>query len=88
MSLSTSSIASARTTYLAQAIADGRALSTQVQMMENPLERERYAMELQNVAAMMAYPDLWSSPLAHYLDQGRREGLADLCNAAMLGKSS
>jgi hypothetical protein len=86
MSVSTSSIASARTTSLSQAISDAQILFSHVQLMEISTEREIYGKELQNVAALMAYPDLWNSPVAHYLDQSRRTALAELCNAAILGE--
>lgn len=87
MSASTSSIVSLRTTSLALAISTAQALFTQVQALVLPGEKLVYEKELADVAALMAYPDLSTSPVRAYLEQGRREELWELVNAAILGES-
>jgi hypothetical protein len=45
----------------------------------------KYWETLQNLVALIAYPNPYESPLAHYLSQSRREEVAELVNNHILG---
>jgi CTLH/CRA C-terminal to LisH motif domain len=44
----------------------------------------KYAEQLQDIIALIAYPNPYDSPLAHYLSQSRREDVARLINERIL----
>lgn len=80
----TSSSVSTRTTSLALSLPHCRALHDFVHQLPEPLERAIFAKELENVAGLLAYVDPWDSPVRKYLDQSRRDSLAERVNAAIL----
>lgn len=53
-----------------------------------PRESRRYAQQVQDVCGLLAYNDMEASPLAGYLEQERRVGLADMVEGCIMGKSS
>ncbi|MBW0493794.1 hypothetical protein O181_033509 [Austropuccinia psidii MF-1] len=80
----TSSSVSTRTTSLALSLPHCRALHDFVHQLPEPVERAIFAKELENVAGLLAYVDPWDSPIKKYLDQSRRDLLAERVNAAIL----
>ncbi|CAK5277667.1 unnamed protein product [Mycena citricolor] len=55
-----------------------------VSMLTHPHERADYDKEVENVIALLAYPDPEASPVAKYLSQERREAVANQINTAIL----
>lgn len=51
-----------------------------------PREARRYAQQVQDVCGLLAYTDMEASPLAGYLEQERRQRLADMVEGCILGK--
>jgi hypothetical protein len=49
-------------------------------------EARRYAPQIQDVCGLLAYTDMESSPLAGYLEQGRRVRLAEMVEGCILGE--
>lgn len=52
-----------------------------------PRESRRYAQQVQDVCGLLAYNDMDASPLAGYLEQERRVGLADMVEGCIMGTS-
>ena len=46
----------------------------------------KYAQDLQDVLSLLAYPDPLQSPVAHFLDQSRRDLVSAQLNAYILCK--
>jgi hypothetical protein len=51
-----------------------------------PREARRYAQQVQDVCGLLAYTDMEASPLAGYLEQERRQRLADIVEGCILGE--
>lgn len=51
-----------------------------------PREAARYAQQVQDVCGLLAYTDMEASPLAGYLEQERRQRLADMVDGCILGR--
>lgn len=51
-----------------------------------PQEAARYAHQVQDVCGLLAYTDMEASPLAGYLEQERRQRLADMVDGCILGR--
>lgn len=51
-----------------------------------PREARKYAQQVQDVCGLLAYTDMEASPLAGYLEQERRQRLADMVEGCILGK--
>ncbi|KAJ9108545.1 hypothetical protein QFC19_002261 [Naganishia cerealis] len=49
-----------------------------------PREARRYAQQVQDVCGLLAYNDMEASPLAGYLEQERRVGLADMVEGCVM----
>ncbi|KAI8459522.1 CTLH/CRA C-terminal to lish motif domain-containing protein [Phakopsora pachyrhizi] len=79
-----SSTISTQTSSLALSLPHCRALYAYVHQLAQPTERVIFNKELENVSALLAYLDPWNSPVKKYLDQSRRELLAERVNAAIL----
>jgi hypothetical protein len=54
------------------------------QALQDPQERAEYLHELSTVSSLLAYKVPEQSPMAKYLAQDRREGVADEINSAIL----
>ena len=70
-----------------KAIAQSQALGKKVQEMPAGRDKESWQKECVDVSGLLAYVDLSICPVRGYLAQERREGLAELVNAAVLRKS-
>lgn len=51
-----------------------------------PRESRKYAQQVQDVCGLLAYTDMEASPLAGYLEQGRRVRLAEMVEGCILGE--
>ncbi|KAJ9094680.1 hypothetical protein QFC21_005837 [Naganishia friedmannii] len=52
-----------------------------------PRESRRYAQQVQDVCGLLAYNDMEASPLAGYLEQERRVGLADMVEGCIMAST-
>ncbi|KAJ9115867.1 hypothetical protein QFC22_005009 [Naganishia vaughanmartiniae] len=52
-----------------------------------PREGRRYAQQVQDVCGLLAYNDMEASPLAGYLEQERRVGLADMVEGCIMAST-
>ncbi|KAI5476214.1 LisH dimerization motif containing protein [Pseudohyphozyma bogoriensis] len=84
MASSTSSIASVRTTSIMKAITSSQLLRNKVSLLPAGSIREAWEKECVDVSGLLAYTDLSMCPVRGYLDQSRRETLADLVDAGVL----
>lgn len=55
-----------------------------VELLRKPEDRTTYLKELENVGGLLAYKVPEMSPMSKYLDQARRERVADQINRAIL----
>lgn len=85
-STTSSSTVSSRTHSIALSLPHARSLFCYAQTLPKPNERAIFVKELESVSGLLAYVDPWTSPIKRYLDQSRREMLAEIVNAAILGK--
>ncbi|KAH9819227.1 hypothetical protein DFH28DRAFT_68495 [Melampsora americana] len=83
-STSSSSTMSSRTHSIALSLPHARSLFCYVQTLPKPNERAIFVKELESVSGLLAYVDPWNSPIKRYLDQSRRDMLAEIVNAAIL----
>lgn len=59
-------------------------LYAQVKALRRPADRAEYQKELTNVSGLLTYTHPEASPVARYLEQERRERVADQINSAIL----
>lgn len=85
---SASSAVSQKTAHLALSLSYCQALWRRAGELPDPSERVVFLKELESVSALLSYPDPWASPARRYMEQSRRDGLAERVNAAILGPSS
>jgi hypothetical protein len=71
-----------------KAISYSQTLGSKVRAMREGKEKEAWEKECVDVSALLAYSDLSICPVRGYLAQERREGLAEMVNAAILCESS
>ncbi|GAA5979145.1 hypothetical protein JCM11641_008440 [Rhodosporidiobolus odoratus] len=86
MSASTNSLSSS--VLLSTAISQSQALREKVLRLPLGKEREGWEKESIDVCGLLAYKDLASCPVRGYLAQSRREGLAEMVNAAIMQQTS
>ncbi|GAA6004736.1 hypothetical protein JCM10207_000997 [Rhodosporidiobolus poonsookiae] len=82
MSASTSSLGSS--SLLNVAIAQSQALREKVLLLPPGPDREAWEKECVEVCGLLAYKELANCPVRGYLAHSRREGLAEMVNAAIL----
>jgi hypothetical protein len=61
-------------------------LFAKVQSMKDPRDRDLYKKEMENVVGLLAYKIPESSSMAKYMQQERRDAVADQINSAILRK--
>lgn len=59
-------------------------LHASVQMLPSPKVRERFSEELKYICSLLAYPVPEHSPVRRFMDQSRRNAIADQVNNAIL----
>lgn len=62
-------------------------LYAKVQSLSDPRDRDAYRKEMENVVGLLAYRDPENSPMSKYMQQGRRDAVANQINSAILCKS-
>jgi hypothetical protein len=60
-------------------------LDAAARRLRRPREARRYAQQVQDVCGLLAYTDMEASPLAGYLEQGRRVRLAEMVEGCIMG---
>lgn len=74
--------------YQAELILRAQKLYALVEQLRKPEDRATYLKELENVGGLLAYKVPEMSPMSKYLDQARRERVADQINRAILYHSN
>lgn len=82
------SAVSQKTAALALSLSYCQALWRRAGSLPDPGERVVFLKELESVSALLSYADPWESPAKRYMDQSRRDVLAERVNAAILGTLS
>lgn len=67
-------------------LAHAARLDASARRFRRPREARRYAQQVQDVCGLLAYTDMEASPLAGYLEQGRRVRLAEMVEGCIMGK--
>lgn len=70
--------------YQTELILRAQKLYALVELLRKPEDRATYLKELENVGGLLAYKVPEMSPMSKYLDQARRERVADQINRAIL----
>jgi hypothetical protein len=70
--------------YQTELILRAQKLYALVELLRKPEDRATYLKELENVGGLLAYKVPEMSPMSKYLDQARRESVADQINRAIL----
>ncbi|KAG1756668.1 PQ loop repeat-domain-containing protein [Suillus paluster] len=70
--------------YQTELILRAQKLYALVELLRKPEDRATYLKELENVGGLLAYKVPEISPMSKYLDQARRERVADQINRAIL----
>jgi hypothetical protein len=70
--------------YQTELLIRGQKLYASVELLRKPEDRATYSEELQNVGGLLAYKVPERSPMSKYLDQARRESVAEQINRAIL----
>lgn len=79
---------SSSTSAISQALSQAQSLHAQASQIADPTTRPIYLKELEAVSGLLPYRDPRTSPMAFYLDESRRDGLAEAINGAILCKST
>ncbi|KAG1754644.1 PQ loop repeat-domain-containing protein [Suillus lakei] len=74
--------------YQTELILRAQKLYALVELLRKPEDRATYLKELENVGGLLAYKVPEMSPMSKYLDQARRERVADQINRAILYHSN
>ncbi|KAG2158226.1 PQ loop repeat-domain-containing protein [Suillus bovinus] len=74
--------------YQTELILHAQKLYALVELLRKPEDRATYLKELENVGGLLAYKVPEMSPMSKYLDQARRECVADQINRAILYHSN
>ncbi|KAG1782613.1 PQ loop repeat-domain-containing protein [Suillus placidus] len=74
--------------YQTELILRAQKLYALVELLQKPEDRATYLKELENVGGLLAYKVPEMSPMSKYLDQARRECVADQINRAILYHSN
>ena len=82
--MSISSASSSRNTTLSRALEHARGLYAQANLLSDTETRRAYVAEIENVGGLLPYADPRLSPVSYYLDERRRDALADAINGAIL----
>jgi len=70
--------------YQTELLLRGQKLYASVELLRDPEDQATYRKELENVGGLLAYPVPELSPMSKYLDQARRESVAEQINRAIL----
>lgn len=70
--------------YQTELLLRGQKLYASVELLRKPEDRATYSKELENVGGLLAYKVPELSPMSKYLDQARRESVAEQINRAIL----
>ncbi|GHJ90254.1 hypothetical protein NliqN6_6656 [Naganishia liquefaciens] len=65
-------------------LAHAARLDAAAHRLRRPREARRYAQQVQDVCGLLAYTDMEASPLAGYLEQGRRVRLAEMVEGCIM----
>ncbi|OJA21294.1 hypothetical protein AZE42_10716 [Rhizopogon vesiculosus] len=74
--------------YQTELLLRGQKLYASVELLRKQEDRATYLKELENVGGLLAYKVPELSPMSKYLDQARRESVAEQINCAILYHSS
>lgn len=74
------------TAALSQALSHAQSLHAQANKIQDLGMRNIYLRELEMVSGLLPYHDPRKSPVAYYLDESRRDALAEAVNGAILRK--
>jgi hypothetical protein len=77
---------SSSTSAISQALSQAQSLHAQASSISDPTTKAAYLKELEAVSGLLPYRDPRTSPMAYYLDEKRRDVLADALNGAILCK--
>lgn len=75
---------SSSTSAISQALSQAQALHAQASQITDPTTKSIYLKELEAVSGLLPYRDPRNSPMAFYLDESRRDTLAEAVNGAIL----
>jgi hypothetical protein len=70
--------------YQSELLLRGQKLYASVELLRRPEDQATYRKELKNVCGLLAYEVPELSPMSKYLDQARRESVAEQINRAIL----
>lgn len=79
-----SNSSSSSTSAISQALSQAQNLHAQASRISDPAAKTAYLKELEAVSGLLPYRDPRQSPVAFYLDERRRDSLAEALNAGIL----
>lgn len=84
MSHSSGTSATGSTSALSVALSHAQTLYAQIDRLPDPAIRQAHRLELESVSGLLPYHDPFQSPVSFYLDEKRRDALAEAVNGAVL----